>query len=161
MDDQRKDYVDPKRPSQRNCSKQLRTHNGLHYNVINTNCTNKRRDLLLAYKLWIVPEEQKGCHKGSRDTGGLLYIDLHIFIKNKRRKNLPMAWIDYKKAYDMVSQSWIINCLKMYKISDEVINYIEKTMNNWRMKLIAEGKSLAKAKIQRSTFKIRCHHYYL
>ena len=28
-----------------------------------------------------------------------------------------MAWIDSKKAYDMVPQSWIINCLKMYKIS--------------------------------------------
>ena len=25
------------------------------------------------------------------------------------------AWIDYKKAYDMVPQSWIINCLKMYR----------------------------------------------
>ena len=39
-----------------------------------------------------------------------------------------MVWIDYKNAYDMVSQSWIINCLKMYKISHEVINFIEKTM---------------------------------
>ena len=37
-----------------------------------------------------------------------------------------MAWIDYKKAYDMVPQSWIINCLKMYKITHEVINFIEK-----------------------------------
>ena len=32
-----------------------------------------------------------------------------------RRKNLAMAWIDYKKAYDIVSQSWIINCLKCTK----------------------------------------------
>ena len=37
-----------------------------------------------------------------------------------------MAWIDNKKAYDIVPQSWIINCLKMYKISQEVINFIEK-----------------------------------
>ena len=33
------------------------------------------------------------------------------------RKNLAMAWIDYKKAYDMIPQSWILHCLKMYKIS--------------------------------------------
>ena len=39
----------------------------------------------------------------------------------------------YKKAYDKVPQSWIINCLKMYKISHEVINFIEKTMKNWRV----------------------------
>ncbi len=43
------------------------------------------------------------------------------------KKNLVIAWIDYKKAYDMVPQRWIINCLKMYKISHEVINIIEKT----------------------------------
>ena len=67
------------------------------------------------------PEEQKGCRKGSRDTAELLYIDQHILNESKtKRKNVAMAWIDYKKAYDMVPQSWIINCLKMYKISEEV-----------------------------------------
>ena len=30
----------------------------------------------------------------------------------------------------MVPQSWIINCLKMYKISHEVINFIEKAMKD-------------------------------
>ena len=33
----------------------------------------------------------------------LLYIDQQILNESKtRRKNLAMAWIDYKKAYDMV-----------------------------------------------------------
>ena len=36
----------------------------------------------------LLPEEQKRCRKGSRGTNDL--------------KNLAMAWIDYKKAYDMV-----------------------------------------------------------
>ncbi len=64
-----------------------------------------------------------------------------------------MAWIDFKKAYDMVPQSWIINCLKMYKISHEVINFIEQTMKTWRVKLTAGGKGLAETKIQRGIFK--------
>ena len=63
-----------------------------------------------------------------------------------------MAWIDYKKAYDIVPQSWIINCLKMYKISHEIINFIEKSMKNWRIELTARGKSLAETKIQRGIF---------
>ena len=80
----------------------------------------------------LFPEEQKGCLKGSRGTAELLYIDQHTLNKSKtRRKTLAMAWIDYKKAYDMVPQSWIIKCHKMYKISDEVINFIEKTMKTW------------------------------
>ena len=60
-------------------------------------------------------EEQKGCRKGSRGTAELLYIDQHILSESKtRQKNLAMALIDYKKAYDMVPKSWIIKCLKMY-----------------------------------------------
>ena len=62
-------------------------------------------------------DEQKGCRKGSRGTVELLCIDQHILNENKtRRKNLAMAWIDYKKPNYMVPPSWIIHCLKMYKI---------------------------------------------
>ena len=100
----------------------------------------------------LFPDEQKGCRKGSRGTAELLYIDQHILNESKtRRKNLAMAWIDNKKAYDMVPQIWIIHCLKMYKISHEVINFIEKTIQIWRMELTA-GRSLAETKIQRGIF---------
>ena len=52
----------------------------------------------------------------------------------------------------MVPQNWIIKCLKMYKVSHEVINFIEKTMKTWGVELKAEGKSLAETKIQRGIF---------
>ena len=92
-------------------------------------------------------------NRGSRGTAELLYIDQDILNESKnKRKNLAMALIDSQKAYDMVPQSWIINCLKMYKISHETINFIEKTMKNWRVKLTAGGKSLAEIKIQRGIF---------
>ena len=101
----------------------------------------------------LFPDEQKGCCKGSRGTAELLYIDQHILNETKtRRKNLAMAWIKFKKAYYMVPQSWIINCLKMYKISDEVIDFIEKTMKTWRAELTARGRTLAEAKIQSGIF---------
>ena len=45
-----------------------------------------------------------------------------------KRKNLPMASTDYKKVYDLVPQSWIIDCLQMYKLSGEVIKFIENTI---------------------------------
>ena len=54
-----------------------------------------------------------------------------------------MVLIDNKKAYGMVPQRWIIDCLKMYKVSDEDIKFIENTIENWRVKVIAVGKSLA------------------
>ena len=63
-----------------------------------------------------------------------------------------MAWIIYKKAYGMVVQSIIIDSLKMYKISDAVIKFIEKIMQTWWVKLKAGGKILAEVKIQRGIF---------
>ena len=63
-----------------------------------------------------------------------------------------MAWIDYKKAYDMVPQSWILHCLKMYKISHEVINFIKQTMKTWRADLTAGERSIAETRIQRGIF---------
>ena len=101
----------------------------------------------------LFPDEQKGCCRGSRGAAELLYIDQHILNESKtRRKNLAMAWIDNKKAYNMVPHSRIINSLKMYKISDEVINFIDQTMKTWRVELTAGGRTLAEAKIQRGIF---------
>ena len=54
----------------------------------------------------LLPEERKGCRKGSRGTNDLFYIDRAVIKEVKsRNKNLAIAWIDYKKAYDMVPHS--------------------------------------------------------
>ena len=68
--------------------------------------------------------------------------NIHILKNCKtRRKNLAMALMDNKKIY-MVPQSWIIDYLKMSKISGEVTKLIENTMENWRVEQTAEGKNL-------------------
>ena len=66
----------------------------------------------------LLPNEQKGCRKGSRGTKDQL-----IILKNckKRLTNLNMAWIDFKKAYDMVPHSWILDSL-MFRIAENLIN---------------------------------------
>ena len=51
----------------------------------------------------LLPKEQKRCRKGSRGTNDLLYIDWAVIDEFKsRNKNLVMAWIDHKKAYDII-----------------------------------------------------------
>ena len=109
----------------------------------------------------LFPWQHKGYRKGSRGTADLFCINQHILNESKTwRKNLAMAWIDYKKAYDMVPQSWIINCLKIYKILDELINFIEKTMKTWSVELTAGGRSLVEAKIQQVYFKEMHYNCY-
>ena len=54
----------------------------------------------------LLPEEQKGCRKGSRGTNDLLFIDRAVIKEVKSRNNtLAMDWIDNKKAYEMVPHS--------------------------------------------------------
>ena len=47
----------------------------------------------------LLPEQQKGCRKGSSGTNDLIYIDRAVIKEVKsRNKNLAMACIDYQKA---------------------------------------------------------------
>ena len=62
-----------------------------------------------------------------------------------------MAWIDNQKAYDRFLQNWMIDCLKMYKTSDEFIKFLKKIENS-SVELTAGGKSLAEVKIRRGIF---------
>ena len=79
----------------------------------------------------LLPEEQKGCRKGCRGTNDLLYIDRAVIKEVKsRNKNLAMDWIDYKKAYDMVPHLWIIECLDLFGVAENIkslsVNSMEK-----------------------------------
>ena len=157
MDDKRKDHSDQKTNLKRNRANHYRpiTYLRTMWNIQTAQIRKEIYDSLISRRL--LPEERKECRKWTRGTGGLLYIDQHILYKsNTRRKKLALVWKDYKTAYDIVPQSWIKDCLKMYKISGEVIKFIENTMKNWRMELTAGGNSLTGVKNSGSDFPGRC-----
>ena len=100
-----------------------------------------------------LPTEQKGCKKKSRGTKDQLLIDKMILTDcRKRQKNLAMAWVDYKKAYDMVPHSWIIECLKMAQVPQNVTSFLERSMRNWKTELTSCGASLGTVDIKRGIF---------
>ena len=81
----------------------------------------------------LLPEEQKGCKKRSRGTNDLLYIDWAVIREvTSRKKNLAMAWIDYKKAYDMVPHSWIKECLDLFGVAGNIKTLLVNNMEKWR-----------------------------
>ena len=59
-----------------------------------------------------------------------------------------MAWIDYKKAYDMVSHSWIMECLDMIGAADAVKCLLGESMKTWRTNLMANDECLGKVNIR-------------
>ena len=63
-----------------------------------------------------------------------------------------MAWIDYKKAYDSVPHSWIIESLELIGVADNVKALLEKSMSLWRTTLTSNGKMLGEVEFKRGIF---------
>ena len=101
----------------------------------------------------ILPWEQKGCRKGSRGTKDQLLIDKMI-VKNckKRLASLVVAWIDYRKAYDMVPHSWIEKCMNMFGVAVNVRSFISESMKHWNTELNAGQSRLGNVEIKRAIF---------
>ena len=105
MNDQKKDNPDPERPHRKGTA-----HNNnrpikcllMTWKILTAQIRMEIYYLLISHG--VLPEEQKGCRKVTKGTVDLLYID-HILKGGKTRKNVIMAWIDNKKAYNMVTQS--------------------------------------------------------
>jgi hypothetical protein len=101
----------------------------------------------------MIPEMQKGCIRKSRATKDQLIIDQEIMEDaKKRQKNLSMGWIDFQKAYDMVPHSWIIETLKLYRVSEIFINFLQQSMKNWNLWLYCNGKQLCNITVKRGIF---------
>ena len=101
----------------------------------------------------LLPEEQKESRRKCQGTKDRLAIDRCILQNCRKRKtNLSMAWVDYKKAYNMVPHSWIITTMGMVGLADNIIGLIKQSMNKWKTNLYADGKLLGSVPIRRGIF---------
>ena len=96
---------------------------------------------------------KKGVEGKCQGTKDQLAIDKCILRNCKRRKtNLSMAWIDFKKAYDMVPHSWILESMRILGVATNIIELVEKSMPSWKTNLFSDGKLLGSVKIKRGIF---------
>lgn len=104
------------------------------YKILTSCITSKIQDYIEDRE--IMTEQQKGCrrlHKGCKEQ---LLTDMVILQQaHKNHRNLHMAYIDYKKAFDSVPHSWLIEVLRIYKINETIINFLEQIMTHWRTTL--------------------------
>ena len=70
----------------------------------------------------------------------------------KRHTNLGMVWIDCKKDYDMIPHFWILESLKVVQMSENIVQFIRKSMKNGNTKLTSRGEYLTKIDIRRGIF---------
>ena len=81
----------------------------------------------------IIIKEQRGCIRNSYGCQDQLLINKMIIEDcKKKKKNLSMSWIDYRKAYDSVPHSWILKTLQMYRFNEKLFKFMETSMRNWK-----------------------------
>ena len=101
----------------------------------------------------LLPEDQKGCKRGSRGTKDQLLIDKTVLKDCKERHtDLSMAWIDYKKVYDFVPHSWINECMEMFGIAENVRNLLKTSMEQCKLSLTSNGEDLGEVNVKRGIF---------
>ena len=80
-------------------------------------------------------------------------IDKAILKDCKRRKtNLAMVWVDYRKAYDFVPHIWIVECMELFGIAENVRVFLQNSMKQWELTLTSNGEELGSVKIKRGIF---------
>ena len=97
----------------------------------------------------LLSEEQKGCRRVSRGTKDQLLIDKTVL---KDHTNLSMVWIDYKKAYDFVPHGCINECMELFGTADNVRNFLEKSIEQWKLSLTSNGGGLGVVDVKRGMF---------
>ena len=100
----------------------------------------------------ILPVEQEGYRKGCQETKNYLALDKYILRNCRRRTNLCMAWIDFKKAYDMVPHTWIIKTLRVVGVADNLIDLVSRSMCSWKTNSFADGELLGTVNSKRDIF---------
>jgi len=79
---------------------------------------------------------QKGCAPGQLGCTDHLLLNSHIWrqVKSKNR-SVSVAWLDYKKAHDLVPHNWIVYCLELFQFHLTIVGCIEKLVTLQRTTL--------------------------
>jgi len=86
----------------------------------------------------------------SRGTKDQLLIDKLLMLDSRQNhKNLNMAWINFRKAYDSVPHDWLLKCLKGFGVHNNICSLIAQSMCYWRTTLTCCGVVLGNVEIQR------------
>jgi len=81
-------------------------------------------------------------------------VILNQAMKNNR--NIHMAYIGYRKAFDSVPHSWLDRVLALHSVHPEIRNFLKHCMTKWNTNLVLRPDekilTVASVKINRGIF---------
>ena len=57
-----------------------------------------------------------------------------------------------QKAYDLVPHSWVNEYMDMFRIAESLRTFLQKSMQQWRLSLTANGEDLGEVNVTRGIF---------
>ena len=91
-----------------------------------------------ADRFQLLPEEQKAMRKGRRGCLDALAIDLAVSKERKdKEKDMLVAWLDFRKAYDLVPHRVILETVKSCKAPRWIQSLLRTVMPEWKTTIIA------------------------
>ena len=109
----------------------------------NGNPVDKYRSMTCLLLMWelltgLINEEMYNCLEQRKilpeERNDAKEIDKTVFKDcKKRHTHLSMAWIDYRKAYDLVPHSWVNECMQIFGIAENLRIFLQKSMQQWRL----------------------------
>ena len=92
-------------------------------------------------KYALIEGEQRGAKVGCSGTIDNLLIDRMVCEDSKRKKrNLSMAWIDVKKAYDSVDHKWLVEMMAVHRFPDWVGKMVSRLCATWNTRIVVTTK---------------------
>ena len=146
MDDKMKDYPDSKRHQRGTAPNNYKPVMGLSmmWEILATQIREGIYYSLISRRL--LPEQLKGCRKGTRSTGDVLYIDQHI-LKESNMTEKSIYAVDWlRKSIWYIPAKLDNRLFQNVQVTAEVIKFIKNTMEKWTVELTALGKSLTEVK---------------
>ena len=84
----------------------------------------------------LMQRDQRGAKQGCSGTIDNLFIDRTVCQDSQRgQRNLSMAWVDVRKAYDSVDHSWLVEMCKLHRLPCWVGRVIGKLCECWNTRI--------------------------
>ena len=58
----------------------------------------------------------------------------------RRKKNLSIAWIDYRKIFDSVPHSGLEMSIELVGVNSKIVRFCKLSMEKWNTRLILKTK---------------------
>ena len=85
--------------------------------------------------------EQRGAKSGCSGITDNHMIDKMVTQDCHRgKRNLSMAWVDLRKAYDSVDHNWLIEMMEVLRQHDWICKVIHNLSASWNTKIVASTK---------------------